>query len=117
VGGAPRKTILSGNAVTFLAAAVLYSWPSARLKGFAFTLGLTDGRLDTVVVFLVTWPLLYLAGNSEDAGKAGIYNGRGPRSRQVARRGGGPADRGRGLLDGTGGKREMWADTTGNPND
>jgi preprotein translocase subunit SecD len=55
-----RKTILSGNAVSFLAAAVLYFLAIGEVKGFAFTLGLTT-ILDTVVVFLVTWPLLYLA--------------------------------------------------------
>ena len=35
------------------------------MKGFAFTLGLTT-ILDTVVVFLVTWPLVYLASKSTD---------------------------------------------------
>ena len=36
-----RKTILSGNAVSFLAAAVLYFLAVGQVKGFAFTLGLT----------------------------------------------------------------------------
>ena len=54
-----RKTILSGNAVTFLAAAVLYFLAVGQVKGFAFTLGLTT-ILDVVVVFLVTWPLVYM---------------------------------------------------------
>src|SRR5258705_10624500 len=36
-----RKTILSGNAVSFLAAAVLYVLAIGQVKGFAFTLGLT----------------------------------------------------------------------------
>ncbi|ADT99774.1 protein translocase subunit SecD [Mycolicibacterium gilvum] len=58
-----RKTILSGNAVTFLAAAVLYFLAVGQVKGFAFTLGLTT-ILDVVVVFLVTWPLVYLASKS-----------------------------------------------------
>jgi preprotein translocase subunit SecD len=58
-----RKTILSGNAVSFLAAAVLYFLAIGQVKGFAFTLGLTT-ILDTVVVFLVTWPLVYLASKS-----------------------------------------------------
>jgi preprotein translocase subunit SecD len=58
-----RRTILSGNAVTFLAAAVLYFLAIGQVKGFAFTLGLTT-ILDTVVVFLVTWPLVYLASKS-----------------------------------------------------
>ncbi|WP_019969414.1 protein translocase subunit SecD [Mycobacterium sp. 141] len=58
-----RKTIVSGNAVTFLAALVLYVLAIGQVKGFAFTLGLTT-LLDIVVVFLVTWPLVYLASKS-----------------------------------------------------
>jgi len=58
-----RKTILSGNAVTFLAAAVLYVLAVGQVKGFAFTLGLTT-ILDVVVVFLVTWPIVYVASKS-----------------------------------------------------
>jgi preprotein translocase subunit SecD len=77
-----RKTILSGNAVTFLAAAVLYVLAIGQVKGFAFTLGLTTA-LDTVVVFLVTWPLIYLAGNSKTLAKP-AYNGLGA-VQQVAR--------------------------------
>lgn len=77
-----RKTILSGNAVTFLAAAVLYFLAIGQVKGFAFTLGLTTA-LDTLVVFLVTWPLVYLAGNSKTLAKP-AYNGLGA-VQQVAR--------------------------------
>ncbi|UXA20149.1 protein translocase subunit SecD [Mycobacterium sp. SMC-4] len=58
-----RKTIMSGNAVTFLAAAVLYFLAVGQVKGFAFTLGLTT-ILDVVVVFLVTWPLVFLASKT-----------------------------------------------------
>src|SRR3569833_3688356 len=58
-----RKTIISGNAVTFLAAVVLYILAIGQVKGFAFTLGLTT-ILDVVVVFLVTWPLVFLASKS-----------------------------------------------------
>ena len=77
-----RRTILSGNAVTFLAAAVLYVLAIGQVKGFAFTLGLTTA-LDTVVVFLVTWPLVYLAGNSKVLAKP-AYNGLGT-VQQIAR--------------------------------
>ncbi len=80
--GRARRTILSGNAVTFLAAAVLYFLAIGQVKGFAFTLGLTTA-LDTVVVFLVTWPLLYLAGNSKTLAKP-AYNGLGA-VQQIAR--------------------------------
>jgi preprotein translocase subunit SecD len=70
-----RKTIVSGNAVTFLAAAVLYFLAIGQVKGFAFTLGLTT-ILDLVVVFLVTWPLLYLASKSPRLAKP-AFNGLG----------------------------------------
>ena len=77
-----RRTILSGNAVTFLAAAVLYVLAIGQVKGFAFTLGLTV-ILDTVVVFLVTWPVVYLASKSTTLAKP-AYNGLGA-VQQVAR--------------------------------
>ncbi|MBS9532126.1 protein translocase subunit SecD [Mycobacterium sp. M1] len=77
-----RKTIVSGNAVTFLAAAVLYFLAVGQVKGFAFTLGLTT-ILDIVVVFLVTWPLVYLASKSPTLAKP-AYNGLGA-VQQVAR--------------------------------
>ncbi|WP_343599495.1 protein translocase subunit SecD [Mycobacterium sp.] len=77
-----RKTIVSGNAVTFLAAAVLYFLAIGQVKGFAFTLGLTT-ILDLVVVFLVTWPLVYLASKSATLAKP-TYNGLGA-VQQVAR--------------------------------
>jgi preprotein translocase subunit SecD len=80
--GRARRTILSGNAVTFLAAAVLYFLAIGQVKGFAFTLGLTT-ILDTFVVFLVTWPLLYLASKSATLAKP-AYNGLGA-VQQVAR--------------------------------
>ena len=80
--GRARRTILSGNAVTFLAAAVLYVLAIGQVKGFAFTLGLTV-ILDTVVVFLVTWPLVYLASNSKTLSKP-AFNGLGA-VQQIAR--------------------------------
>ncbi|WP_349319022.1 protein translocase subunit SecD, partial [Mycolicibacterium canariasense] len=77
-----RKTILSGNAVTFLAAAVLYVLAVGQVKGFAFTLGLTT-ILDVLVVFLVTWPLVYLSTKSATLSKP-AFNGLGA-VQQIAR--------------------------------
>ncbi len=77
-----RKTILSGNAVTFLAALVLYVLAIGQVKGFAFTLGLTT-ILDVVVVFLVTWPLVFLASQTGVLAKP-AYNGLGA-VQQIAR--------------------------------
>ncbi|MBO0874528.1 MAG: protein translocase subunit SecD, partial [Pseudonocardia sp.] len=58
-----RRTILSADAVSFLAAAVLYLLAVGQVKGFAFTLGMST-VLDLVVVFLVTHPLVVLASKS-----------------------------------------------------
>ncbi|WP_326546967.1 protein translocase subunit SecD [Mycolicibacterium sp. ND9-15] len=77
-----RKTIVSGNAVTLLAAVVLYILAVGQVKGFAFTLGLTT-ILDVVVVFLVTWPLVYLASKSPTLAKPSL-NGLGA-VQQIAR--------------------------------
>ncbi|WP_123029146.1 protein translocase subunit SecD [Mycolicibacterium stellerae] len=77
-----RKTIISGNAVTFLAAVVLYVLAIGQVKGFAFTLGLTT-ILDVLVVFLVTWPLVYMASKSTLLSKP-AFNGLGA-VQQIAR--------------------------------
>jgi preprotein translocase subunit SecD len=58
-----RRTILSADAVSFLASAVLYLLAIGDVKGFAFTLGMST-VLDLVVVFLVTHPLVVLAAQS-----------------------------------------------------
>jgi preprotein translocase subunit SecD len=52
-----RRTILVADAVSFLAAAVLYAVSIGGVKGFAFTLGLTT-LIDVVVVFLFTKPMI-----------------------------------------------------------
>ncbi len=59
-----RRTILSADAVMFLAAAVLYVLAVGQVKGFAFTLGMST-VLDLVVVFFVTHPLVVLASKSK----------------------------------------------------
>jgi preprotein translocase subunit SecD len=58
-----RRTILSADAVSFLAAAILYILAAGDVKGFAFTLGMST-VLDLVVVFLFTHPLIALAARS-----------------------------------------------------
>ncbi len=52
-----RRTILSANAISILAAAVLYILAIGAVKGFAFTLGLST-TIDLVLVFLFTHPLV-----------------------------------------------------------
>ena len=58
-----RRTILSADAVSFLAAAILYYLAAGDVKGFAFTLGLST-VLDLVVVFLFTHPLIAVLSRS-----------------------------------------------------
>jgi preprotein translocase subunit SecD len=58
-----RRTILTADAVSFLAAAVLYILAVGQVKGFAFTLGMST-VLDLVVVFLATHPLVAMASQS-----------------------------------------------------
>jgi preprotein translocase subunit SecD len=84
-----RRTIWSGNAVSFIAAAVIYILAVGEVRGFAFTLGLTT-ILDVVVVFLVTHPLVVLATRSEFLSRPNV-NGLGAvsevaRQRRVAQR-------------------------------
>jgi preprotein translocase subunit SecD len=50
--------------VSFLAAAILYYFASADVKGFAFTLGMST-ILDLVVVFLFTHPMVSLLARSK----------------------------------------------------
>jgi preprotein translocase subunit SecD len=64
-----RRTILSADAVSFLAAAILYLLAIGDVKGFAFTLGLST-VLDLVVVFLFTHPLLALLSRYKSFGSS-----------------------------------------------
>jgi preprotein translocase subunit SecD len=66
-----RRTILSADAVSFLAAAILYLLAIGDVKGFAFTLGMST-VLDLVVVFLFTHPLLAVLARFKSFGSAGI---------------------------------------------
>jgi preprotein translocase subunit SecD len=52
-----RRTILSADTVSFLAALVLYLLAVGPVKGFAFTLGMST-VIDLLVVFLFTHPLV-----------------------------------------------------------
>lgn len=66
-----RRTILSADAVSFLAAAVLYILAVGDVKGFAFTLGMST-VLDLVVVFLVTHPLVAMASKNKFLSKPSV---------------------------------------------
>ena len=64
-----RRTILSADTVSFLAAAILYYFAAGDVRGFAFALGLST-ILDLVVVFLFTHPLVSLLSRSKAFGSA-----------------------------------------------
>jgi preprotein translocase subunit SecD len=64
-----RRTILSADTVSFLAAAILYYFAAGDVKGFAFTLGLST-ILDLVVVFLFTHPLVSWLSRFQNFGSA-----------------------------------------------
>jgi preprotein translocase subunit SecD len=66
-----RRTILLADAVSFLAAAVLYVLAVGQVRGFAFTLGMST-VLDLVVVFLATHPLVAMASHSPLLSKPGL---------------------------------------------
>ena len=51
------RTILAGDAVTLLAAGVLYALATSNVRGFAFTLGLTT-IIDLIIVFFFTKPMI-----------------------------------------------------------
>ncbi|WP_432844930.1 protein translocase subunit SecD [Amycolatopsis sp. CA-161197] len=59
-----RRTILASDAVSFLAAAILYVIAVGDVQGFAFTLGMST-VLDLVVVYLVTHPLVAMVSTSK----------------------------------------------------
>ncbi|MBB4683203.1 protein translocase subunit SecD [Amycolatopsis jiangsuensis] len=58
-----RRTILASDAVSFLAAAILYIIAVGDVQGFAFTLGMST-LLDLVVVYLVTHPLVAMVSTA-----------------------------------------------------
>jgi preprotein translocase subunit SecD len=64
-----RRTILSADAVSFLAAAILYLLAIGDVKGFAFTLGMST-VLDLVVVFLFTHPLMAILARFKSFGSS-----------------------------------------------
>jgi preprotein translocase subunit SecD len=73
-----RRTVLSADTVSFLAAAILYYFAAGDVKGFAFTLGMST-VLDLVVVFLFTHPMVSLLSRSRAFGSprfTGLSNAR-----------------------------------------
>jgi preprotein translocase subunit SecD len=85
-----RRTILASDAVSFLAAVVLFVLALGSVRGFAFTLGLTT-LIDILVVFLFTKPMVVVLAKTkffggghklsgfdpEHLGRTVVYAGRG----------------------------------------
>jgi preprotein translocase subunit SecD len=72
-----RRTILTADTVSFLAALILYTVSVDQVKGFAFTLGLTT-VIDIVVVFLFTKPLMTLLVRTRFFGGGHVLSGLDP---------------------------------------
>jgi preprotein translocase subunit SecD len=85
-----RRTILSADAVSFIAAVVLFLLASGPVAGFAFTLGLST-VVDLIVVFLFTHPFLSVLSGSRTftsprfSGLGGLREGRSVEDRPAAR--------------------------------
>jgi preprotein translocase subunit SecD len=58
-----RRTIITANVVTVMAAVVLYIIGISSVKGFAFALGLAT-VLDLVIVFLFRHPMMTMLARS-----------------------------------------------------
>ena len=83
-----RRTIINADAVSMLAAVVLYVVSIGDVRGFAFTLGLST-MLDLVVVFYFTRPLISLLSRTRWFSKSrltGFYGPEGGDPATTARR-------------------------------
>jgi preprotein translocase subunit SecD len=69
-----RRTILVADAVTFIAALVLYFLAVGGVAGFAFAMGLTT-LIDIVVIFFFTKPLVALLARTKFFGKGHKLSG------------------------------------------
>ncbi len=84
-----KRTILASDAVSLLAAVVLYFLAVGGVRGFAFTLGLTT-VIDLIIVFLFTHPLMLLLSRRRFFAEGHRFSGLDPsllgaRSRYVGR--------------------------------
>jgi preprotein translocase subunit SecD len=86
-----RRTIISADTVSLLAAVILYFFAAGDVRGFAFTLGMST-VLDLVVVFLFTHPLVSLVSRSAAFGSARLTGLNALRAPSPAYAGGGGFD-------------------------
>ncbi len=69
-----RTTILAADAVSLLAAVVLYTFAIDEIRGFAFALGLTTA-IDVVIVFAFTKPLVTVLARTRFFGQGHPLSG------------------------------------------
>jgi preprotein translocase subunit SecD len=72
-----RRTILTSDTVSFLAAILLYHFAVSDVQGFAYTLGLTT-LIDVLVVFLFTKPMVTLLAGTRFFGGGHRWSGLDP---------------------------------------
>ncbi|WP_329261786.1 protein translocase subunit SecD [Actinoallomurus sp. NBC_01490] len=80
-----RRTIIVADAVSFIAALLLYWFAIGGVKGFAFTLGLTT-LIDVVVVFFFTKPLVTMLARTKFFGRGHRWSGLDPSTLGVSKR-------------------------------
>ncbi|MDN3358031.1 protein translocase subunit SecD [Actinomadura sp. DC4] len=80
-----RRTIIVADAVSFIAALLLYWFAIGGVKGFAFTLGLTT-LIDVIVVFFFTKPLVTLLARTKFFGRGHKLSGLDPSTLGVGKR-------------------------------
>ena len=74
-----RRTIVSSDMVTLLAAVVLYELTVGSVQGFAFTLGMST-VIDLIVVFMFTMPMITLFSRTRFYGNGHPWSGLDPES-------------------------------------
>jgi preprotein translocase subunit SecD len=74
-----RRTIVVADAVSLIAAALLYFFAVGGVRGFAFTLGLTT-IVDLIIVFLFTKPMLTICVGMKFFSSGHRFSGLSPRS-------------------------------------
>ncbi|GLY73544.1 protein translocase subunit SecD [Actinoallomurus iriomotensis] len=80
-----RRTIIVADAVSFIAALLLYWFAIGGVKGFAFTLGLTT-LIDVAVVFFFTKPLVTMLARTKFFGRGHRWSGLDPSTLGVTKR-------------------------------
>jgi preprotein translocase subunit SecD len=79
-----RRTIIVADAVTIIAAVLLYFFAVGGVRGFAFTLGLTT-LVDLIAVFIFTKPMMTILARSKFFSSGHRFSGLSDKSSGVTR--------------------------------